>query len=157
MIVATSSAQDPNTIVDLLSFPYIFRGALDVRASRISLGMMLAAARALAELAREEVTEEVSRAYGNATFTFGPEYLLPKPIDPRILVRESRAVAAQAVAEGLALAPDGPGGLRGRPHRPPGNRARDDAARSSSRPGSTGVAWCCRRGPRRPPCAPAAS
>ena len=105
VIVATSSAQDPNAIVDLLSFPYIFRGALDVRASRISVGMMLAATRALAELAREEVTEEVSRAYGNATFTFGPEYLLPKPIDPRILVRESRAVAAQAVAEGLARAP----------------------------------------------------
>ncbi len=104
VIVATSSAQHPNAIVDLLSFPYIFRGALDVRASRISLGMMLAAARALAELAREEVTEEVSRAYGNATFTFGPEYLLPKPIDPRILVRESRAVAERAMAEGLALA-----------------------------------------------------
>lgn len=104
-IVATSSAQDPNAIVDLLSFPYIFRGALDVRASRISTGMMLAAARALADLAREEVTEEVSRAYGNATFTFGPEYLLPKPIDPRILARESHAVAAQAVAEGLARIP----------------------------------------------------
>ena len=105
VIAATSRGQDPNAIVDLLSFPYIFRGALDVRASRISLGMMLAAARALAELAREEVTEEVSRAYGNATFTFGPEYLLPKPIDPRILVRESRAVAHQAVAEGLAGVP----------------------------------------------------
>jgi malate dehydrogenase (oxaloacetate-decarboxylating)(NADP+) len=105
VIVATSHAQDPNAIVDLLSFPYIFRGALDVRASRISVGMMLAAARALADLAREEVTEEVSRAYGNATFTFGPEYLLPKPIDPRILVRESRAVAEQAVTEGLAGAP----------------------------------------------------
>jgi malate dehydrogenase (oxaloacetate-decarboxylating)(NADP+) len=105
VIVATSDGQDPNAIVDLLSFPYIFRGALDVRASRISVGMMLAAARALADLAREEVTEEVSRAYGNATFTFGPEYLLPKPIDPRILVRESRAVAEQAVAEGLARAP----------------------------------------------------
>jgi malate dehydrogenase (oxaloacetate-decarboxylating)(NADP+) len=105
VIAATSRSQDPNAIVDLLSFPYIFRGALDVRASRISVGMMLAAARALADLAREEVTEEVSRAYGNATFTFGPEYLLPKPIDPRILVRESGAVAAQAVAEGLASAP----------------------------------------------------
>jgi malate dehydrogenase (oxaloacetate-decarboxylating)(NADP+) len=63
------------------------------------------AARALAELAREEVIEEVSRAYGDATFTFGPEYLLPKPIDPRILARESRAVARQAVAEGLAGLP----------------------------------------------------
>jgi malate dehydrogenase (oxaloacetate-decarboxylating)(NADP+) len=105
VLAATSRGGDPNAIVDLLSFPYIFRGALDARASRISDGMMLAAARALAELAREEVTEEVSRAYGNATFTFGPEYLLPKPIDPRILVRESRAVAEQAVAEGLARAP----------------------------------------------------
>jgi malate dehydrogenase (oxaloacetate-decarboxylating)(NADP+) len=105
VLVATSRGQDPNAIVDLLSFPYILRGALDVRASRISMGMMLAAARALAELAREEVTEEVSRAYGNATFTFGPEYLLPKPIDPRILARESRAVAEQALAEGLARAP----------------------------------------------------
>jgi malate dehydrogenase (oxaloacetate-decarboxylating)(NADP+) len=105
VIVATSRSQDPNAIVDLLSFPYIFRGALDVRASRISVGMMLAAARALADLAREEVTEEVSRAYGNATFTFGPEYLLPKPVDPRILVRESRAVAERAMAEGLAGAP----------------------------------------------------
>jgi malate dehydrogenase (oxaloacetate-decarboxylating)(NADP+) len=104
-IVATSRAGDPNAIVDLLSFPYIFRGALDARASRISVGMMLSAARALADVAREEVTEEVSRAYGNATFTFGPEYILPKAIDPRILVRESRAVAAQAVAEGLAGAP----------------------------------------------------
>ena len=102
VIVATSDVQNPNAIVDLLSFPYIFRGALDVHASRISIGMMLAAARALAHLAREEVTEEVSRAYDNAVFTFGPEYLLPKPIDPRILVRESRAVAEQAVTEGLA-------------------------------------------------------
>jgi len=102
VLVATSAGQDPNTIVDLLSFPYIFRGALDVQAARISVGMMLAAARALAGLAREEVTEEVCRAYGNARFTFGPEYLLPKPIDPRILGRESRAVAQQAIAEGLA-------------------------------------------------------
>ncbi len=105
VIAATSDNQHPNAVVDLLSFPYIFRGALDVRASGISIGMMLAAARALADLAREEVSEEVSRAYGNAVFTFGPEYLLPKPIDPRILVRESRAVAEQAVTEGLARAP----------------------------------------------------
>ncbi len=124
VIVATSLGQNPNAIVDLLSFPYIFRGALDVRASRISVGMMLAAARALADLAREEVTEEVSRAYENATFTFGPEYLLPKPIDPRILVRESAAVAEQAMAEGLAAGTARRRELRGRPHRAPGNRAR---------------------------------
>jgi malate dehydrogenase (oxaloacetate-decarboxylating)(NADP+) len=101
-IVGTSLGQDPNAIVDLLSFPYIFRGALDVQACSISEGMMLAAARSLADLAREEVPEEVSRAYGNESYTFGPEYLLPKPIDPRILVRQSAAVAQQAMQEGLA-------------------------------------------------------
>jgi len=105
VIAATSVGQDPNAIVDLLSFPYIFRGALDVQAQRITDSMMLAAARALAELAREEVIEEVSHAYGDQAFTFGPEYLLPKPVDPRILVRESSAVAQAAVAEGLARSP----------------------------------------------------
>jgi malate dehydrogenase (oxaloacetate-decarboxylating)(NADP+) len=102
VIVGTSRGQDPNALVDLLSFPYILRGALDVRATRITEGMMLAAARALAELAREEVVEDVTRAYGEMPLTFGPEYLLPRPIDPRILVRESMAVARQAVEEGVA-------------------------------------------------------
>jgi len=105
VLVATSDARDPNAVVDLLSFPYIFRGALDVQASRITEGMMLAAARALADLARDEVVEEVSHAYGDEAFTFGPEYLLPKPIDPRILVRESGAVAQAAVEEGVARRP----------------------------------------------------
>jgi malate dehydrogenase (oxaloacetate-decarboxylating)(NADP+) len=105
VIVATGSAVHPNSVVDLLSFPYIFRGALDVQAARISDGMMLAAAQALADLAREDVIEEVSRAYAYEHFTFGPEYLLPKPVDPRILVRESSAVARQAIAEGLARRP----------------------------------------------------
>jgi malate dehydrogenase (oxaloacetate-decarboxylating)(NADP+) len=105
VIVATASDQHPNAVLDALSFPYIFRGALDARATRITQGMLLAAARALAELAREEVVEEVERAYGNERFSFGPEYLLPKPIDPRILVRESAAVAEQAVAEGVARRP----------------------------------------------------
>ena len=82
MIVATSLDQHPNAVLDLLSFPYIFRGALDVQATRITDGMLLAAARALAELAREDVVEEVERAYGDERFSFGPEYLLPKPIDP---------------------------------------------------------------------------
>jgi hypothetical protein len=92
-------------VLDLLSFPYIFRGALDVQATRITPGMLVAAARALAELAREDVVEEVERAYGKERFTFGPEYLLPKPIDPRILVRESAAVARQAIEEGVARRP----------------------------------------------------
>lgn len=104
-IVATGLAVDPNAVVDLLSFPYIFRGALDVQAARISEGMMLAAAQALADLAREDVIEEVSRAYGYELFSFGPEYLLPKPIDPRVLVRASTAVARQAVLEGIARRP----------------------------------------------------
>jgi malate dehydrogenase (oxaloacetate-decarboxylating)(NADP+) len=105
VIVATSAGRDPNTLVDLLSFPYIFRGALDVQASRITEPMMVAAARALAELAREDIVEEIRRAYGDEPLVFGPEYLLPKPIDPRILLRESAAVAAEAVAEGVARRP----------------------------------------------------
>jgi malate dehydrogenase (oxaloacetate-decarboxylating)(NADP+) len=105
VIVATSLDQYPNALVDLLSFPYIFRGALDVQATRITEGMMAAAAHALAELAREDVVEEVERAYGNEHFSFGPEYLLPKPIDPRILVRESAAVAQKAIEEGVARRP----------------------------------------------------
>ncbi|MBW1779129.1 MAG: NADP-dependent malic enzyme [Deltaproteobacteria bacterium] len=102
IIVATSLSQHPNAILDMLSFPYIFRGALDVQANGITEGMLLAAAHALAELAREEVVEEVEKAYSNERFSFGPEYLLPKPIDPRILVNESAAVARQAILEGVA-------------------------------------------------------
>ena len=105
VIVATADDHLPNAILDVLSFPYIFRGALDVQATRITTGMLVAAARALAELAREDVPEEVERAYGNERFSFGPEYLLPKPIDPRILVRESAAVAEQTMAEGVARRP----------------------------------------------------
>ncbi|HVP14330.1 MAG TPA: phosphate acyltransferase [Terriglobales bacterium] len=108
VIVATSRAEDPNAVLDLLSSPYIFRGALDVQATRITEGMLLAAARALAALAREDVVDEVERAYGREHFSFGPEYLLPKPIDPRILVRESAAVAQQAVVEDVARRPLGP-------------------------------------------------
>ncbi len=105
VIVATSQGQDPNAVVDLLSFPYIFRGALDCQATRITENMLIAAARSLAELAREDVVDEVVRAYGNERFTFGPEYLLPKPIDPRIFVRESAAVARQAIDDGVARKP----------------------------------------------------
>jgi malate dehydrogenase (oxaloacetate-decarboxylating)(NADP+) len=105
VIVATALDQHANAVLDLLSFPYIFRGALDVQATRITPGMLVAAARALADLAREDVVEDVERAYGSLSFSFGPEYLLPKPIDPRILVRESAAVARRAVEEGVARRP----------------------------------------------------
>lgn len=105
VLVATALDQYPNAVVDLLSVPYILRGALDVRATRITTGMLLGAARALAELAREEVPEEVERAYGDTRFTFGPDYFLPKPTDPRILAHEATAVAKAAVADGVAQKP----------------------------------------------------
>jgi len=105
VIAASGLGQFPNAVMDVLSFPYIFRGALDVQSTSITEDMLLAAARALAELAREDVPEEVERAYGGQRFTFGPEYLLPKPIDPRIFVRESAAVAEQAIREGVARKP----------------------------------------------------
>jgi malate dehydrogenase (oxaloacetate-decarboxylating)(NADP+) len=105
VIVATGLNEHPNAVLDLLSFPYVLRGALDAHATRITQGMLVAAARALAGLAREDVVDEVERAYGYEHFAFGPEYLLPKPIDPRILVRESAAVAEQAVRDGVARRP----------------------------------------------------
>ena len=105
VIVATGLGAYPNAVQDLLSFPYIFRGALDVQATAITENMLLAAARSLADLAKEEIVEEVERAYGHELFSFGPEYLLPKPIDPRILVRESAAVAEQAIKEKIADKP----------------------------------------------------
>lgn len=102
IIFATGLGRFPNAIMDILSFPYIFRGALDVQATSITEEMLLAAARALANLAKEEMIEEVERAYGNQHFCFGPEYLLPKPIDPRILITESSAVAMEAIRAGVA-------------------------------------------------------
>jgi malate dehydrogenase (oxaloacetate-decarboxylating)(NADP+) len=102
VLVATSRAEAPNALEDLLSFPFILRGALDVRAASITESMLLSAARALAELAREPVVDEVSRAHPNETLSFGPSYLLPKSIDPRVFERVSAAVARCAVEEGVA-------------------------------------------------------
>ncbi|ADN01582.1 malic enzyme-like NAD(P)-binding protein [Spirochaeta thermophila] len=105
LIMATGRSDFPNQINNVLGFPFIFRGALDVRATRITEGMKMAAARALAELAREPVPEEVSRAYGGERFTFGPEYIVPKPFDPRVIAYESVAVARAACEEGVARRP----------------------------------------------------
>lgn len=105
IILATGLDQYPNAVLDILSFPYIFRGALDVQAKAITENMMLAASHALADLAREEVIEKVEKAYGNEQFNFGPDYLLPKAIDPRILMRESAAVALQAKEDKVATLP----------------------------------------------------
>ena len=101
-IVATGRSDFPNQVNNLLGFPFIFRGALDVRATTINEEMKLAATHALAELAREDVPESVSRSYGMQKLEFGPEYIIPKPFDPRVLLRESTAVAKAAIDSGVA-------------------------------------------------------
>ncbi len=102
VIMATGRSDYPNQVNNVLGFPFIFRGALDVHARKINLEMKLAAARALAQLAKEQVPETVSRAYGGAVLRFGPEYIIPKPFDPRILVWEAAAVAEAAMDTGVA-------------------------------------------------------
>ncbi|HET8655771.1 MAG TPA: NADP-dependent malic enzyme [Longimicrobiaceae bacterium] len=101
-IMATGRSDYPNQINNVLGFPFIFRGALDVRARAINDEMKLAAARALAALARQDVPEAVERAYGDEHFHFGPEYLIPKPFDPRIMLWVAPAVAEAAMATGVA-------------------------------------------------------
>jgi malate dehydrogenase (oxaloacetate-decarboxylating)(NADP+) len=102
VIMATGRSDFPNQVNNVLGFPYIFRGALDVRAREINEEMKLAAVRALAELAREPVPESVRKAYARAAFSFGPEYLIPKPFDPRVLYHVSPAVAKAAIESGAA-------------------------------------------------------
>ena len=101
-IVATGRSDFPNQVNNVLGFPFIFRGALDVRATRINDEMEMAATRALATLAREEVPDSVTRAYGLEHLRFGPDYLIPKPFDPRVLLRVAPAVAWAAIASGVA-------------------------------------------------------
>ncbi|OFX25386.1 MAG: malic enzyme [Anaeromyxobacter sp. RBG_16_69_14] len=102
LIMATGRSDYPNQVNNVLGFPFIFRGALDVRAKAINEAMKMAAARALAELAREEVPESVSRAYSGVTFSFGREYIIPKPLDPRVLLWVAPAVAKAAIDSGVA-------------------------------------------------------
>ncbi len=101
-IMATGRTDYPNQVNNVLGFPFIFRGALDVRATKINEDMKLAAVYALSELAKEEVPEEVKRAYGNKEFVFGKNYLIPKPFDKRALTRVSPAVAKAAMDSGVA-------------------------------------------------------
>ncbi len=105
LIMATGRSDYPNQINNVLGFPFIVRGALDVRATKISEGMKMAAARALANLAKEPVPEVVKRAYGGEEFSFGPHYIVPKPFDPRVIEWEAVAVAQAACEEGLAKEP----------------------------------------------------
>ena len=101
-IVATGRSDYPNQINNVLGFPYIFRGALDVRATEITEGMKMAATKALAHLAKEPVPDDVLSAYGGEQMQFGPEYLIPKPFDARVLIWEASAVAEAAVKEGVS-------------------------------------------------------
>lgn len=101
-IVATGRSDYANQVNNVLCFPFIFRGALDVRAKKINIQMKLAAVRALANLAKEEVPEEVKLAYGGEDFKFGRNYLIPKPFDPRVLTRVTPAVAHAAMESGVA-------------------------------------------------------
>jgi len=101
-IIATGRSDYPNQVNNVLGFPFIFRGALDVRAKKITVDMEMAATRALAALAREEVPDAVMRAYGLERLRFGPDYLIPKPFDPRVLLWVAPAVAWAAVGSGVA-------------------------------------------------------
>ena len=101
-IIATGRTDYPNQVNNVLGFPFIFRGALDVRARAINDPMKMAATRALAELARLDVPESVERAYGDERLRFGPDYLIPKPFDPRIMLWVAPAVAQAAMETGVA-------------------------------------------------------
>ena len=102
IIMATGRSDHPNQVNNVLGFPFIFRGALDVRATEINEEMKLAAVRAIAELAEEPVPEIVNLAYDNRTLNFGKDYIIPKPLDPRLLTAVAPAVAKAAIESGVA-------------------------------------------------------
>ena len=104
-IIATGRSDYPNQVNNVLGFPYIFRGALDVRASTINDEMKIAAAEAIAALARQDVPDEVGAAYSGRDLHYGPEYLIPAPFDPRLITDVSIAVAKAAIKSGVALRP----------------------------------------------------
>lgn len=105
LIMATGRSDYPNQVNNVLGFPFIFRGALDVRAKEINDQMKLAAAKALADLARQPIPEEVKVAYGVEQMEFGPTYIIPKPLDARLLKVVAGAVARSAQETGAARAP----------------------------------------------------
>lgn len=105
VIMATGRSDHPNQVNNVLGFPYIFRGALDVRATKINEEMKMAAVRALADLAKESVPEQVNIAYGETKLSFGREYIIPKPFDPRLITEVPLAVAKAAMDSGVATSP----------------------------------------------------
>ncbi|WP_435361727.1 NADP-dependent malic enzyme [Haloarchaeobius sp. DFWS5] len=102
VIMATGRSDYPNQVNNVLGFPFIFRGALDIRATEINEAMKVAAAEALAELAKQDVPDAVRKAYGDDPLQFGPEYIIPKPLDPRVLFEVSPAVARAAIESGAS-------------------------------------------------------
>ena len=105
IIMATGRSDHPNQVNNVLGFPFIFRGALDVRATKINEAMKMAAVKALADLAKEPVPEQVNVAYGETKLQFGREYIIPKPFDPRLIATVPPAVAKAAMESGVALTP----------------------------------------------------
>jgi malate dehydrogenase (oxaloacetate-decarboxylating)(NADP+) len=105
VIMATGRSDYPNQVNNVLGFPFIFRGALDVRATRINEEMKIAAALALRDLAKLPVPQEVCDAYGGISLSFGPEYIIPKPMDPRLITVVCDAVAKAAIESGVATLP----------------------------------------------------
>ena len=105
IIMATGRSDYPNQVNNVLGFPYIFRGALDVRATKINEAMKMAAVKALATLAKEPVPEQVNIAYGETKLNFGRDYIIPKPFDPRLITTVAPAVALAAMESGVALNP----------------------------------------------------
>lgn len=101
-IIATGRSDYPNQINNVMCFPFLFRGTLDTRAREINEQMKMAAALALADLARQEVPDEVARAYEGKRFSYGPEYIIPTPFDPRLIYVVSEAVAKAAISSGAA-------------------------------------------------------
>jgi malate dehydrogenase (oxaloacetate-decarboxylating)(NADP+) len=102
LLMATGRSDHPNQVNNVLGFPYIFRGALDVRATEINEAMKLAAVKALAELTKEPVPDIVNKAYGDDTISFGRDYFIPKPLDPRLITTLSPAIAKAAMDSGVA-------------------------------------------------------
>ena len=105
VIMATGRSDYPNQVNNILGFPFIFRGALDVRAKMINDEMKIAASRALAKLAKQDIPDSVIRAYGGKKIEFGKDYIIPKPFDPRVLLWEATAVARAAMETGVARVP----------------------------------------------------
>jgi len=105
LIMATGRSDHPNQVNNVLGFPYIFRGALDVRATKINEEMKMAAVKALAAMAKEPVPEQVNIAYNETKLNFGPEYIIPKPFDPRLIAKVPPAVARAAMDSGVAKSP----------------------------------------------------